>query len=69
MHGVLILSYNLIIISLSRAGSFIDSSKWLKKKEATINPKNSHDNCFQYAVTVALNYEKNLKRYTKNIKN
>ena len=29
----------------------------LKKKKATINPKNTDDKCFQYVVTVALNYE------------
>ena len=32
--------------------------KWLKNKKATINPKNNDDKCFQYAVTVALNYQK-----------
>ena len=26
-------------------------------KKATISPKNENDNCFQYAATVALNYE------------
>ena len=26
-------------------------------KEATINSKNTDDKCFQYAATVALNYE------------
>ena len=43
--------------SLSRGGSYIDSPKWLKNKKATINPKNNDDKCFQYALTVALNYE------------
>ena len=36
---------------------YIDSPKWLKNKKVTINPKNSHNNCFQYAVTVSLNYQ------------
>ena len=45
-------------ISLKITGSsYIDSSKWLKNKKATINLKNSDDNCFQYASTVALNYQ------------
>ena len=48
---------NLNKISLSRDGSYIDSPKWLKNKKATINPKNNDDKCFQYALTVALNYE------------
>ena len=52
------LYYNLNKVSLSRDGSYIDSPKWLKNKKATINPKNNDDKCFQYALTVALNYEK-----------
>ena len=88
------LYYNLNKVSLSRGGSYIDSPKWLKNKNATINPKNKDDKCFlilelelkrtwrhvlvlssqrslvrtaadddlnkcfQYALTVALNYEK-----------
>ena len=44
---------------LHRGGSYIDSLEWLKDKKATINPQNKKDNrCFQYAVTVALNYQK-----------
>ena len=53
------LYYNLNKVSLSRHGSYIDSPKWLKNKKATINPQNKNDDrCFQYAVTVALNYKK-----------
>ena len=52
------LYYNLNKVSLSRGGSYIDFPKWLKNKKATINPKNNDDKCFQYALTVALNYEK-----------
>ena len=36
---------------------YIDSPKWLKNKEATINPIHNGDNCFQYALTVALNHK------------
>ena len=64
------LYYNLNKVSLSRGRSYIDSPKWLKNKKATINPKNNDDKCFQYALTVALNYEqinKNPQR-TSNIK-
>ena len=52
------LYYNLNKVSLSRGGLCIDSPKWLKNKKATINPKNNGGECFQYASTVALNYEK-----------
>ena len=57
-NSVNVLYYNLNKVSLSRGGSYIDSPKWLKNKKATINPKNKDDKCFQYALTVALNYEK-----------
>ena len=45
-----ILYYNLNKVSLSRGDN--------KSKKATINPKNKNGKCFQYALTVALNYEK-----------
>ena len=51
------LYYDLNKISLSRGGSYIDSPEWLKNKKATINPENNDDNCFQYALTVSLNYQ------------
>ena len=51
------LYYNLNKVSLSRGESYIDSPKWLKNKKATINPKSNDDKCFQYALTVAINYE------------
>ena len=55
--------------SLKRIGSsYIDPPEWLKNKKATINPKNNDDNCFQYALTVALNYQsikKDLQRISK----
>ena len=53
-----VLYYNLNKVILSRGGSYIDTPKWLKNKKATINPQNEKDDrCFQYPVTVALNYE------------
>ena len=50
-----ILYYNFDKISLNRGGSYTDSSKWLKNKKTTINPKNNDDKRFQYALNVALN--------------
>ena len=67
--GVNVLYYDLNKISLNRGGSYIESSKWIEDKKATINPQiKKDDKCFQYALTVALNYEKNFKKLTKNIK-
>ena len=44
-------------IRLNRCGSYIDSSKWLENKKSTINLKNNDYQCFQYAVTLALNLD------------
>ena len=56
--SVSLLYYRLQKTSLKRTGSsYIDSPKWLKNKRTTINPKNSNNNCFQYPLIVALNYQ------------
>ena len=60
-NNSVLLHYNLHKISLNRDGSYIDSPKWLINKNATINLKNNDDRCFQYALTVALNYEQTKK--------
>ena len=60
------LYYNLNKVSLSRGGSYIDSPKWLANKKATVNPKNNDDKCFQYALTVALNYQQ-IKDHSERI--
>ena len=53
-----LLYYHLQKIDLERDWSDIDSPECHKNKKATINTKNSYDNCFQYALTVALIYQK-----------
>ena len=62
------LYYNLQKISLKRGGSYIDFHEWLQNKKATINPKNNDNNCFQYALTAALNYQ-NIKSHPERISN
>ena len=62
-----LLYYNLQKISLNKKGlSYIHSTKWLKNKKLTINPKNTDNNCFQYALPVALNYQ-NIKKELQRI--
>ena len=56
--GINYLYYDLNKISISKAGSYIDSPKWLKSKNSIVNPKNNDNKCFQYATTSALNYDK-----------
>ena len=56
-------------ISLVRGESYIDLPKWLKNKKTTRNPISSDEKCFQYATTVALNYQdikNNPERKSKN---
>ena len=53
-----LLEYHLHKISLNRGSSYINSPEWIKNKKVTINPQNTEDNnCFQYAITAALNYQ------------
>ena len=61
-----VLYYDFNKISLNRGGSYINSPEWLKNKKATINPKNNGDKCFQYALTVALNYQ-NIKNNPERV--
>ena len=61
-----LLNYQLQKTSLKRVRSYIDSPKWLKNKKRTINPNNNDDNCFQYALTLALNYQ-NIKKDPQRI--
>ena len=53
-----LLYYKCHRINLSCDGSYVDSPDWIKNKKTTINPINKIDKkCFQYVVTIALNYE------------
>ena len=66
--GINYLYYDLNKITISKGGSYKDFPKWLKNKKSTINPKNNDYKCFQYAITLALNYDKigrNLQRISK----
>ena len=54
LDSVQLLYYKCNKINFKHGGPYIDSPDCIKK--ATINPKNTHDKCFQNAVTVALNY-------------
>ena len=65
-----LLYYHLQKVGLKRSRSYIDSPEWLKNKKATINRKSNDENCFQDALTVALNHQniekkKTVKRHRK----
>ena len=50
--------YDFNRVSISKGGSYIDFPKWLKDKRSTVNQKNNDFKCFQYATTLALNFDK-----------
>ena len=57
-------------IKFKRGGLYTDSPNWIINKKASMNPKNKDDGCFQYATTIALNFDeiKNDQRRVSNIK-
>ena len=58
-ESVVLLYYYFQKIDIRRAESYIASADWLVNKEATINSENKKDNkCFQYVITIVLNYHK-----------
>ena len=61
-----LLYYHLQKVGLKRSRSYIDSPEWLKNKKATINRKSNDDNCFQDALTVALNHQ-NIEKNSQKI--
>ena len=59
-------NYNFNKTSIYRGGSYLDSPNWLKDKKSTINPKNNDLKCFQYAATLALNFD-NINNHPEKI--
>ena len=57
-NGVNYLFYDFNRVSISKGGSYIESPKWLKDKKCIVNQKNNDNKCFQYATTLALNFNK-----------
>ena len=65
-NGINYLYYDLNRINISKGGSYIESPKWLKDKKCTINQKNTDNKCFQYATTLALNFN-NIDKHHQRI--
>ena len=65
-NGINYFFYNFNRVSISKGGSYIESPKWLKDKISTINQKNNDNKCFQYATTLALNFN-NIKKDPQRI--
>ena len=56
--SVQLMYYKCYKVNFKRVGSYIDSQDWIKKRKATIIPRNEDDKCFHFAATVALNYQR-----------
>ena len=56
-NGINYLYYDLNSITISKGGSYIESTKWLKDKKCIVNQKNYDNKCFQYAATLAFNFD------------
>ena len=68
-NGINYLFYDFNRVSISKGGSYIESPKWLKDKKCIVNQKKNDNKCFQYATTLALNFNKidrNPQRISKN---
>ena len=52
-----LMNYKCHKVNFIHGGSYVDFPDWIKKKKATRSTKDTDDKCFQYAATVALNYE------------
>ena len=67
-NGIKYLYYDLNRITISKGGSYIGSPKWLKDKKCVVNQKNNDNKCFQYAATLAFNFnniDRNPQRISK----
>ena len=70
-NGINYFYYDFNRVSISKGESYIECPKWLKDKKSTVNQKNNDYKCFQYATTLALNFDKvtsHPERITKKIK-
>ena len=64
--GINFFYYDFNKTNIYRGGTYIDSPKRLKNKKSIINPKNNDDKCFQFAVTLALNFD-NINKHPRRI--
>ena len=67
-ESVGLMDYKLHRVRLNRSGSYIKSPKCLENKKAVINPKTENDDeCLQWSIICALNYNEIMKKEFENI--
>ena len=52
-------------LALTRGTSYIELSKWIRSKNAVINPQNKDEECFKWAVITALHHEETKKDHQR----
>ena len=62
------LDINFHRLNLTRGNSYLPLSDWLVRKKAIINPQNDDEECFKWAVIVALRWE-GIKSHPEQISN
>ena len=67
-ESVDLLSYTFHKTSLKIGKSYKKSPECVLNKKAIINPKNKHNKCFQYSLTVALNHQ-NIENHPERVSN
>ena len=67
-ESVELMDYKLHRVHLKRGGLHIKSPEWLETKKAGINPKNkNYDECLQWSILFALNYNDIMKKEFENV--
>ena len=65
---VLYMDINIHQLNLTRGSSYLPLPEWLARKKAIINPKNEYQECFKWAVIVALEFQ-NIESHPERISN
>ena len=67
LEGVELMNYDINKTTINTGGSYIKFPMWLISTKYTVNPQKKNDNnCFPFALTVALNYDK-FNNYSEKI--
>ena len=57
LDHIIHLDFDFHKLELTRGSSYVELPGWLAMKKAVINPRNEDEECFRYAVTVALHHK------------
>ena len=66
LNKIMHLYINFHRLELTRGSSYIELPEWIKRKKAVINPQNKDEQCFKWAVIVALHHEE-IKHHSERV--